>query len=46
MWATSVIFIELLKANNHPLGEFSPNLVTLPIYLSKSRFCYYQTIIT
>jgi hypothetical protein len=27
--ATSVILILLLKVNNHPLGENSPNLVTL-----------------
>jgi hypothetical protein len=26
---TSVIFKPLPKENNHPLGEFSPNLVTL-----------------
>jgi hypothetical protein len=29
MWVTSVIFTELPKANNPPLGENSPNLVTL-----------------
>jgi hypothetical protein len=29
MWATSVIFKKLPKANNHPLGENDPNLVTL-----------------
>jgi hypothetical protein len=29
MWATSIIFIQLPKANNRPLGENSPNLVTL-----------------
>jgi hypothetical protein len=29
MWATSVIFNELSRVNNHPSGEFSPNLVTL-----------------
>jgi hypothetical protein len=29
MWATSVIFRKLAKENNHPLGEKSPNLVTL-----------------
>jgi hypothetical protein len=29
MWAHSVIFIQLPKANNPPLGENSPNLVTL-----------------
>jgi hypothetical protein len=28
-WATSVIFKKLLKVNNHPIGENSPNLVTL-----------------
>jgi hypothetical protein len=28
-WATSAIFNKLPKANNHPLGENSPNLVTL-----------------
>jgi hypothetical protein len=29
MWATSVIKIKLLIVNNRPLGENSPNLVTL-----------------
>jgi hypothetical protein len=29
MWATSVIFKKLPKVNNRPLGENSPNLVTL-----------------
>jgi hypothetical protein len=29
MWATSVIFKKMLKVNNRPLGENSPNLVTL-----------------
>jgi hypothetical protein len=29
MWAASVIFMNLPKENNHPLGENSPNLVTL-----------------
>jgi hypothetical protein len=28
--ATSVIFKKLPKENNHPIGESSPNLVTLP----------------
>jgi hypothetical protein len=30
MLATSVIFTKQSKVNNHPLGENSPNLVTLP----------------
>jgi hypothetical protein len=30
MWATFVIPKKLLKENNHPLGENSSNLVTLP----------------
>jgi hypothetical protein len=34
MWATSVIFEKLLKANNRPLGENSSNLVTLPTTVS------------
>jgi hypothetical protein len=29
MWATSVIFKKLLRVNNHPLGENSPNPVPL-----------------
>jgi hypothetical protein len=29
MWATFVIFKKLPKANNHQMGENSPNLVTL-----------------
>jgi hypothetical protein len=29
MWATSAIFKILPKVNNRPLGEYSPNLVTL-----------------
>jgi hypothetical protein len=29
MWATLVIFKNLLKVNNQPLGENLPNLVTL-----------------
>jgi hypothetical protein len=29
MWATSVIFGKLPKVNNRPLGENSPNLITL-----------------
>jgi hypothetical protein len=31
MWATSVNFQKLPKENNRPLGELSPNLVTLII---------------
>jgi hypothetical protein len=30
IWATSVIFEKLPKVNNHPKGENSPNLDTLP----------------
>jgi hypothetical protein len=30
MWATSAIFMQQPKKRNHPLGENSPNLVTLP----------------
>jgi hypothetical protein len=29
VWATSIFFIKLLKVNSHPMGENSPNLVTL-----------------
>jgi hypothetical protein len=29
MWATSVIYQKLPKDNNRPMGENSPNLVTL-----------------
>jgi hypothetical protein len=29
MWATFLIFENLAKLNNHPMGENSPNLVTL-----------------
>jgi hypothetical protein len=29
MWSTSVIFIKLPKVNSHPMGENSPDLVTL-----------------
>jgi hypothetical protein len=29
MWATFVIFKKLTKVNLHPMGENSPNLVTL-----------------
>jgi hypothetical protein len=29
MWANSIIFTKLPKVNNRPLGETSPNLVTL-----------------
>jgi hypothetical protein len=29
MWAASVIFKKLPRVNNRPLGEISPNLVTL-----------------
>jgi hypothetical protein len=28
-WATSVMFKELPKVNNHPIGQNSPNQVTL-----------------
>jgi hypothetical protein len=42
MWVTSVIFTELPKVNNSPLGENSPNLVTLleSISCSSSRLQY------
>jgi hypothetical protein len=30
MWATLLIDLNLPKVNNHPKGENSPNLVTLP----------------
>jgi hypothetical protein len=36
MCATSVIFKEMPKVNNHPTGENSPNLVTLLIMVSRS----------
>jgi hypothetical protein len=36
MKATSLIFMQLPKANNHPLGENSPNLVTLHLSLSST----------
>jgi hypothetical protein len=29
MWATFVIFTKLPKVNNRPIGEKSPNLVSL-----------------
>jgi hypothetical protein len=29
MWTSLVIKKKLTKVNNHPMGEFSPNLVTL-----------------
>jgi hypothetical protein len=29
MWAISAIFIKLPKVNDRPMGENSPNLVTL-----------------
>jgi hypothetical protein len=29
IWATSVIFKKLPKENNRPIGNYSPNLVTL-----------------
>jgi hypothetical protein len=29
LWTNSVIFIKLAKVNNRPMGENSPNLVTL-----------------
>jgi hypothetical protein len=35
MWATSVIFFKLPAVNNRPIGENSPNLVTLVL----SGFC-------
>jgi hypothetical protein len=39
MWVGSEIFKNLPKANNRPLGENSPNLVTLVFrYIIKKRF--------
>jgi hypothetical protein len=35
MRGTSVILKTLTKVNNHPLGENSPNLVTLPVRWEK-----------
>jgi hypothetical protein len=35
--ATSVIFIKLPKENNRPIGENSPNLVTLTTTSVESR---------
>jgi hypothetical protein len=29
MWTNSILFIKLPKVNNRPMGENSPNLVTL-----------------
>jgi hypothetical protein len=41
-----VIFKKLPKVNNHPLGEFSPNLVTLigscPLYKLNLLVCHEQ----
>jgi hypothetical protein len=39
MWVTSVIFKKLPKVNNYPLGENSPNLVTLP-GLKSQALCF------
>jgi hypothetical protein len=38
MWATSVIFKQLPKGNNHPLGENSPYLVTQDSEDAKKSF--------
>jgi hypothetical protein len=38
MWGTSVIFNLLPKVNNHPLGENSPNLVTLVVGIGERSF--------
>jgi hypothetical protein len=35
MWATFVIFNNISRLNNNPLGEFLPNLVTLTAGLTK-----------
>jgi hypothetical protein len=35
MWASSVTFIKMSKENNHPMGENSPNLVTLIISIAE-----------
>jgi hypothetical protein len=37
VWDASVVSKFLPKVNNHPLGEYSPNLVTL-IEMKKERF--------
>jgi hypothetical protein len=37
MWAIFLIFKNLPKVNNHPLGENSPNLVTLTMTTISSR---------
>jgi hypothetical protein len=39
MWTTSVIFKMPVKVNNHPMGENSPNLVTLHRSIPGGR-CY------
>jgi hypothetical protein len=38
MLAVSIIFEKLSKANRHPIGENSPNLVTLLLLLDKRVF--------
>jgi hypothetical protein len=40
MWATSVIFMKLPNANNHPLGENSPNLVTLNMICGTYKYVF------
>jgi hypothetical protein len=37
MWAFSAIFNKPSKVNNHPVGENSPNLVTLLLGQTVSR---------
>jgi hypothetical protein len=47
IWATFVFFQKLPKVNNRPLGENSPNLVTLHAargQYSKQDFCAYGKV--
>jgi hypothetical protein len=37
IWATSVIFNKLYRVNNRPIGENSPNLVTLVIFSPRTQ---------
>jgi hypothetical protein len=39
MW---IIYVKLPKVNNCPLGENSPNLVTLPAVKKKNFFLHYK----
>jgi hypothetical protein len=40
IWDTSVIFKLLPKVNNYPLGENSPNLVTLFAFPAYGAYCH------